>query len=54
MYDDEWMTRFTAKATPRLMALFAADVDEPSPRLEELLQRLRESEERAAVLLLAA
>ncbi|WP_290985724.1 hypothetical protein [Hyphomicrobium sp.] len=54
MYDDEWMTRFTAKAAPRLKALFEADVDEPSLRLEELLQKLREREARTAALPLAA
>ena len=54
MYDDEWMTRFTAKAAPRLKALFEADVDEPSLRLEELLQKLRERETRTAALPLAA
>jgi hypothetical protein len=54
MYDDEWMTRFSAKAAPRLKTLFEADVREPSARLDELLQKLRDSETRTRALPLAA
>ncbi|WP_409561951.1 hypothetical protein [Hyphomicrobium sp. MC8b] len=54
MYDEEWMTSFSAKAAPRLKSLFEADLREPSPRLEELLTRLGETEAQAGALALAA
>lgn len=54
MYDEEWMTGFRAKAAPRLKSLFEADLREPSPRLEELLRRLRETEAQARAFELAA
>lgn len=54
MYDDEWISSFSAKAAPRLKSLFEADLHEPSARLEELLKRLREAEAQAKGLALAA
>ena len=45
MYEDDWVAEFKNRATPRLRAIFEAELSDLPPFVSNLLTRLRQAEE---------